>query len=386
MRLRFRFGCFAGGTMLVACSPTASVTPAFAESQRPVAPVLIGAAPAFSSVVAGFVHTCALADDGAAFCWGSNEYSQLGAGESSREPLAVSGSHQFTTLASGWVQNCGITTNGLTYCWGGGSVEKKGYLGNGTLSRSESPVLVLADSTFRALTIGDGHTCALTESGMAFCWGMNTFGQLGDGSTQERALPTAVATSLRFRSLSAGAHHTCGVTVTLEAYCWGDNRWGNLGSGDVAYNALSTASARPRRVLGDHAFQSIAAGWEHTCAITTSSRAYCWGRNEHARQLGDESDVTHRGTPGAVAGNLSFVALSPGPLSTCGLTASGETFCWGSNYYGGLGNGETARGVGRPVRAQGGPYIAVAVGQSHACGLASDRRLWCWGDQSAGQF
>jgi alpha-tubulin suppressor-like RCC1 family protein len=370
----------------IACSPTASVTPAAMESGLSISPVLIGAAPPFSKVVAGFVHTCALTDDGAAYCWGSNDYSQLGADDTSRVPVPVSGGLQFKTISAGWVHNCGITTDDLTFCWGGGSIAKQGYLGNAELSRTTSPVRVLADSSFVSLTIGDGHTCALTASGMAYCWGMNTFGQLGDGSMQDQAVPAAVATTLRFRSLSAGAYHTCGITDADEAYCWGDNRWGELGAGDVAYNAIDAASPIPQRVLGDHAFQSIAAGWEHTCAIATTSRAYCWGRNDNARQLGDDSDVTHRGTPAAVAGNLSFTALSSGALSTCGITSSAETFCWGSNYYGGLGNGETSRGVGHPVRAQGGPFVAVAVGQSHACGVGQDRRLWCWGDTSAGQF
>ena len=373
-------------TVLVACSPAADETPTVSHARSTTSLVLIGGERTFSTVVAGFVHTCALSDEGAAWCWGSNDYSQLGTERPSRVPVPVGGDLRFKTIAAGWVHTCGITTDDLTYCWGGGAISKQGYLGDATLSRSAAPVRVAADSAFSHLALGDGHTCALTASGMAYCWGENDFGQLGDGTQQDRPVPVAVATSLRFQRLSAGAYHTCGITVTHEAYCWGDNRWGELGVGDVAYHDLGAASPAPHRVLGGHAFASIAAGWEHTCAITTTSRAFCWGRNDNARQLGDDSDVTHRGKPGAVAGNLSFAALSSGPLSTCGLTTSSESLCWGSNYYGGLGNGETARAVGRPVRVQGGPFVVVAIGQSHSCGLGSDRRIWCWGDQSAGQF
>jgi alpha-tubulin suppressor-like RCC1 family protein len=362
---------------------------------EPSGPAAGDGARRFSTIVAGFVHTCALDDRGAAWCWGGNDYSQLGADVTksdcgilscSRAPLAVQGNTRFKTLAAGWVHNCGITIDDLTYCWGGGAITKQGYLGDGSLSRSIVPVRVHGDSAFTALAAGDGHTCGLTRSGAALCWGANTSGQLGDGTTEDRAVPVAVATPLRFRSLSAGAYHTCGITTQSDAYCWGDNRWGQLGAGEVAYNALSAAATLPRRVIGGLGFESVVSGWEHTCALAMNSRAYCWGRNEYHRQLGDDSDVTHRGTPKPISGGLSFVVLSAGQLATCGRTAAGDTFCWGGNYYGGLGNGQASRGVGHPVRTLGGPYPDLAIGQSHTCGLGIDRRRSCWGDQSAGQF
>ena len=379
--------------MLYACAkgPTEA-----GSVDRSIKPVLAGGQHTYAQVAAGFVHTCALTVDGNAFCWGSNEYGQLGASTSSdgcggrpcsKSPIAVSGGLRFKSIAAGWVHNCGVGTDGATYCWGGGSVGKQGYLGDGRLSLSATPVRVQADSAFVALALGDSHTCALTASGMAFCWGQNTWGELGDGSSLDRATPVAVATQQRFRSISAGAYHTCGITLAGEAYCWGDNRWGELGAGDVGYNATSAAAHTPTLVRGSLSFTAIAAGWEHTCAIATTGATYCWGRNEDARQLGDDSQITHRGVPGVIAGSLQFTSLFAGALATCGRTSSNEVHCWGGNYYGGLGNGEIdASGVGHPVRTLGGPYGQVGIGQAHACGVASDKRLWCWGDQSAGQF
>jgi alpha-tubulin suppressor-like RCC1 family protein len=358
-------------------------------------PVPAAEARTFTQIAAGFVHTCALDAQGAAHCWGNNDYSQLGADVDaecggrpcSREPVVVRGGLRFTVLAAGWVHSCGIATDHHTYCWGGGATGRQGYLGNGAVSRSATPVGVLTDSTFTALSLGDGHSCALTASGMAFCWGQNSAGQLGDGTGTDRSTPVPVATSLRFRSLSAGAYHTCGVTFDGAGYCWGDNRWGQLGAGDVPYNSISSSKREPTAVAGDLKFSEIAAGWQHSCAISSTGLAYCWGRNEDARQLGDDSEITHRGTPAPTAGAPPFTTLIAGPLSTCGRTATNELYCWGGNYYGGLGNGDVATGgVGRPVRTRGGPYARVAIGQGHACAIADDRRLWCWGDQSAGQF
>jgi alpha-tubulin suppressor-like RCC1 family protein len=379
--------------VLIACEPIPTAAPGPREGWT--TPVLVLSDSKFSTVVAGFVHTCALDYEGAAYCWGGNDYSQLGVDlpssdcgllSCSRTPVAVSGGLRFRTLAAGWVHNCGITTDGDTYCWGGGAVEKRGYLGDGQLKRSARPVRVLTDSAFASITIGDGHTCALTSSGKAFCWGANGSGQLGDGTFEDRATPVPIASDLRFQHLSAGANHTCGVTIEHEGYCWGGNRWGELGTGDVVYGDLSAARSVPQLVAGGHSFTSVVSGWEHTCALATDARTLCWGRNELARQLGDDSDVTHRGTPSPIAGALQFVELSAGPLATCGRVQSGDTFCWGGNQYGALGNGEKGRPVGHPMLTQWSRSSGIVVGQSHACGLAPDRSLWCCGDQSAGQF
>jgi alpha-tubulin suppressor-like RCC1 family protein len=353
----------------------------------------------YAQIAAGFIHTCALASDGSATCWGGNDYDQLGTTTAngaecggrrcSSTPTPVSGNLRFVALSAGWVANCGITLDGQTWCWGGGAYDGRGYLGDGELRRSTVPVHVRADSQFVSVTLGDGHSCALTRSGTPYCWGQNDLGQLGDGTHTDRPTPVPLATPVKFKQLSAGAYHVCGVTSDGDVMCWGDNRWGQLGARDVAYNALDAASPVPLpvRIEGAVKFRQVAAGWEHTCAIDVAGTAYCWGRNEDARQLGDGSVDTHRGTPAPVATDTRFTSLVAGPLATCGRAMSGETYCWGGNYYGGLGNGETnPRGVDHPVRTQGGPFNAVAIGQGHTCGINVDTQIDCWGDRTAGQY
>src|SRR6266567_4696284 len=90
------------------------------------------------------------------------------------------------------------------------------------------------------VAVGGDHTCATKTTATAYCWGSNKFGQLGTaqgdtvcGGKDARfaclLVPFPVETTVRFRSLSAGATHTCGVTDTGEAYCWGANSEGQLG-------------------------------------------------------------------------------------------------------------------------------------------------------------
>ncbi len=106
------------------------------------------------------------------------------------------------------------------------------------------------------------------------------------------ALSTAAATALAFRQVSAGLH-TCGVTTSSRAYCWGE---GPLGDG------TETQRLRPVAVAGGLTFSQVDAGGGHTCGKTPGGVAYCWGSNIYGR-LGDGTTIT-RLTPTPVVGPL----------------------------------------------------------------------------------
>ena len=90
---------------------------------------------------------------------------------------------------------------------------------------------VLGGLTFTAVSTGVAHTCGLTTSGAAYCWGYNNRGQLGDGTTTNRTSPVAVVGGFTFARVSAGADYSCGVTTAGAAYCWGRNGESQLGDG-----------------------------------------------------------------------------------------------------------------------------------------------------------
>ena len=194
-----------------------------------------------------------------------------------------------------------------------------------------------------SISAGGFHTCVVTTSGGAKCWGYNNYGQLGDGTTTTSSTPVNVSgLTSGVASISAGSDHTCAVTTSGGAKCWGYNLYGQIGDGTWGFSPRST----PANVSGlTSGVASISAGGDHTCAVTTSGGAKCWGYNFEG-QLGDGT-TTYRTTPVDVSGLTSGVAAFTGqigPLSyhTCAMTTSGGVKCWGYGGSGQLGDGTTA--------------------------------------------
>src|SRR6266487_2766948 len=152
--------------------------------------------------------------------------------------------------------------------------------------------------------------------------------------------PVPVAGGLSFASVTAGASYTCGVTTANVAYCWGENFGGQLGDGTMTF------AASPVAVLGGLSFTALSASASdsgHTCGVTTSGAAYCWGFGQSG-ELGAGPTITQSLTPVQVSGGLSFVAVSAGGFHTCGITSAptlDTPYCWGANFQGQLGNGTT---------------------------------------------
>lgn len=295
-------------------------------------------------VDANWVVVCGLDGAGAAWCWGDNGYGQVGVADPSVDwrsgTMAVETDLRFVQVTTGRYQACGLTAGGSVYCWGNGFT-----LGAGDTLGSfhPAPVRVPSDRTFVQVSAGHGHTCALDDTGAAWCWGKNNYGQLGYdvvNSPYWVTSPQQVGGGHPFTSIAAGGFHTCGLTASGEAWCWGANTDGQLGNGEgggEGPDAVPTPAA-----VNAPAFASLDAGHYSTCGLTQAGKAYCWGSDNYGQLgLGDTPDESCRGddcvrkpTPVA-ADTLTFASLSTGGDVTCAVTPAGKLYCWG--YFRALG-------------------------------------------------
>lgn len=290
----------------------------------------------FRQVVASWEYSCGVTTDYRAYCWGSNLWNQLGDGTNRRyvgRPAAVVGGLSFREVRPGGGHVCGVTTDNQIYCWG---LNEWGELGDGTRTNRTTPVRVVGNHKWRTVTTGAMYTCGTTTGYVTFCWGYNRQGQLGDSSSMRwKVKPSRVAGQHAFTQVDAGYDHTCAVTVTGEAYCWGNGAHGTLGNGKTYF------SFWPRLVAGGRVFKQVTAGifdgGAHSCGRTTSDRIYCWGFN-NSGQLGDGTSTT-RLRPVAVKGGIPMVQVWAGYMDTCGVTATGVAYCWGGGQYGQIGDG-----------------------------------------------
>jgi alpha-tubulin suppressor-like RCC1 family protein len=171
-------------------------------------------------------HTCMVATSDVIYCWGRGSEGQLGlgdfAGHASPQPVPQTVTGLCTAVATGWYHTCAIGTNGRLYCWGGNQF---GQLGQGDGAFRNTPIVV-GSATWKSVAAGLGHTCGVHSDGTLWCWGRNTRGQLGLGSYDDRYVPGHVGQDTDWRAVYAGDEHTCGVKTSGQVLCWGGNEEG----------------------------------------------------------------------------------------------------------------------------------------------------------------
>jgi alpha-tubulin suppressor-like RCC1 family protein len=333
---------------------------------------------AVSQFAAGTFHSCAVAD-AAVYCWGANNYGQLGNGGSAftvypqrvRLPLPAQ------QVGTGRSHSCALA-GGRIWCWG---FNDNGQLGNGSFDTSRVPLEVTGlGGTATALAVGDFHTCAIVANA-AKCWGSNLYGSIGDGGGDDRTAPVAVAVlGANVSAIAAGVLHSCAIAGGA-AYCWGNNF-----SGQVGNNSSATVVASPAAVasLPGTPLQVVAAG-VHSCALVAGGGVYCWGANTDG-ELGT-GGTSPSAVPAAVSGLAGAAAsIAVGTTHSCARVGT-VVQCWGGNGNAQLGEFEEDSSP-LPVTVTGLDNASQQVGArgNYSCVQTADSGLTCWGLNVYGQL
>jgi alpha-tubulin suppressor-like RCC1 family protein len=266
-----------------------------------------------------------------------------------------------------------IVSSGHVECWG---MNGSGQLGNGTTTRSSTPVEVQGVTDARQVSVGPGDVCAVLSSGHVDCWGDNTNGALGTGEQRfSSELPVEVPGIADAVQIAVGDNHACVVLLTGSVDCWGRK----------VIEAIDSPSYTPVEVPGIHNATQAAVGGSHSCALLSSGHVECWEENFYG-ELGIGSIRGASIAPVEVHGVMSAIQIAAGEHHTCALVSSGHIVCWGANEAGQLGDGTTALSDVATEVLGVENATQLAAGGSDSCALTSSARVECWGGNYTGQL
>lgn len=268
---------------------------------------------AVTDIDAGLGHTCAIADDDA-YCWGSGNEGQIGNGSytSQNTPTMVIGlpSGEVGQVAAGQRHSCARTIGGSIYCWGHNDYGQLGYSGASTNTALE----VDSFGFVTDIAVGYDATCAVVDDRDLYCWGDDADGALGINCSGSEPTPTLVNIGVsEIVDVTMYANHTCARLSTGAIACWGDAWAGQIGYEtdiDVCPPALDGGDELEIVQLdAPYEITQIATGRYHTCVALTSDAVRCWGRGEFGQLGYGHTDNISDGASGWTIFDLEDVPL-----------------------------------------------------------------------------
>ncbi len=286
-----------------------------------------------SAMAAGAEYALALQTNGTVWAWGQNAFGQLGNGtyDATNAPVPVPGLSNIVALAAGFGHSLALDASGRVWGWGRNSY---GQLGVPDLSDALLPLQAPGLSNIMAICAGRDHSLALDSSGTIWAWGANGHGQLGNGAYSNiQTNPVAVSGLSSVKQLCASRFHSAALDTNGLVWTWGRGLVGQLGAGaSVLYSSVPVCVTALSNIV------CITSGQEHNLATDTAGAVWAWGWNS-AGQLGDGT-TNNCFTPFRLpAVTDEVVAIAAGQDHSLAVTRHGQVLGWGNNQEGRLGNG-----------------------------------------------
>ena len=298
------------------------------------------------AIETGNEHGLALTSEGEVYSWGVNVYGQLGYEQEdySVVPGLVNGlsGKAITAVAAGYYQTLALTSGGQVYSWGYNSYGQLGYATT-SYSYNVEPKLITdfpAGAVIKDITAGDAFCLALTAGGRVYAWGLNGHGRLGAEISTTTTVPveTDLPASVSIKAIAAGAEFALALTTGGQVYSWGNNANGQLGF-DIAKASSYTKVPTLISALSGKTVTAIAAGYDHSMALTDEGQVYSWGRNSSG-QLGNGTSADSS-TPVLVDSLTGVNYIAAGGLQSFAIQEDNTVFAWGYNNRGQRGDGTT---------------------------------------------
>lgn len=344
MDISSQAGCgFAGSVLYCWGSDNAITNPGgFFSDDEPL--VFDTQSSAISSIAAASHSACLTNQAGELVCWGRNYNGQLGIDSNNFGPFdfsEVEPNKSWDKVFGGGSSYCAVDDAGDLYCWGNGY---SGQLGIGSNQDSYSPVKVNGPTQVQKLHMTDQYACAIDGDGQLWCWGSPNNG-LGDGTNSSSNVPVRLYNDFDAVDIDGNYSARCAASDTGDMYCWGTslNRYG-LGNSQFS-------SSIPIEIATSSDVVDLSMGSSHLCYSDSNDNTYCSGYSASVGQTANSDAISNTHNDEKL--DLRFSSLELSENTSCGLTDSGEIYCWGDNSNKLVTNSETYMTDAVPVAFDG---------------------------------
>lgn len=296
-------------------------------------------------------YTLAINSDGVPFVWGTG--GSTGATQALRTDVfpqmldALPSSVKVRDVSCGLGHALFLTDSGRVFSWGNGG---NGRLGLGDVNdRSEASFVEgVAHCFISFIQAGASHSLALSSTGGLWTWGKNSQGQCGCGTNDDVLRPVLVSVNGEVvKEVAAGWEHTLALTFRGAVYAWGcgykDSRRGIIPP--VLGIGSSEAKSSPERLpsLDSVVVTSVACGWDHCLALSASGKVYSWGSGQNGKLGHNTENNCSVPTPIESLGSLLIAGISAGCEHSAVVDVDGKVYTFGHGDGGRLGHGESSQ-------------------------------------------
>lgn len=256
----------------------------------------------FVQVIAGDSATFALTSDGRVYGWGTFRDNQGVLGftkkdNEQRTPILIEGLRDIQLISCGNNFVLALTSAGTIFSWGAGQQNQLGRdVSDDERYDALQPHQLNLDTEITSVFAGSDHSFAIAKDGKVYSWGLNNFGQCGitssagDSSAVVRT-PTIVDQlgDDNIAMLAGGTHHSLAVSHDGDCLAWGRTDKSQMGFNvttmpeDQIARSESTNKIALLKVptvipgLPGKSIKHVAAGSDHSIAVTQDGMAYSWG-------------------------------------------------------------------------------------------------------------